>query len=164
MKKRLSFCILFILIWVNGISNVAAATFAIQDIKISSDTLEPENLDEVIFINPHEYPRFPGCEGLDISLAEKKKCAEEKMQKFIYENLKIPEIAQESRIEGMIVISFTVDKEGNIVNPKILRDFGGGFGREGLRVIELMPQWVPGKFNGVPVDLQMNIPIRISLY
>ena len=163
MKQIIFFRIFLITIWMNGMSNAATATFDIQYVEISADTLEPQKMEEEIFINPYEFPRFPGCEDLDISSAEKKKCAEEKMQEFIYDNLKVPKIAQQLCIEGMIVISFTVDKKGNIINPKILRDLGGGFGREGLRVISRMPQWIPGKFSGVPSDIQMNIPIRIGL-
>jgi len=162
MNNTRQFLIILVSIWMNSAPNVAAAIFDIQQIKISTDTLEPD-LDEVIFINPLEFPRFPGCEDLDISQSEKKKCAEEKMNEFIYSNLKTPE-AHESSIEGMIVISFIVDKEGNIVEPKILRDFGGGFGKEGLRIVESMPQWIPGKQFGKPVRVQFNLPIRISRF
>ncbi len=161
MKNTHQFWIILLLIWMGNTSNISAAIFYTQQIKISSDTLEPD-LDDVIFVNPLEFPRFPGCEDLDISQNEKKKCAEEKMNEFIYANLKIPEIAQQIRIEGMAVVSFIVDKEGNIVEPKILRDIGGGFGEECLRVVASMPQWIPGKQYGEPVRVQLNLPIRFS--
>lgn len=141
-------------------SNMVTTTFDIQHIQIASDTLQPENLDEVIFINPWEMARFPGCEELDISLSEKKKCAEEKMWKFVYGNFKYP---PDVCAEGTIVIGFTIDKNGNINDPKVMRDISGLFGEEGLRVVSLMPCWIPGKFNGKPTDVRMNLPIRIGL-
>ena len=163
MKKTLYFYLLLAFIGMNCISNVAAASLDIQCIKTSLDTLKPSTVEEII--DPiREMPRFPGCEDLDISIQEKKKCAEEKMLEFVYGNLKTPEILQQScNIEGMAVISFTIDKEGNVINPKILRDIGGGFGEECLRVVRSMPQWIPAKEGGKLVDVNFNLPIRFKL-
>ncbi len=163
MKKPFHFYALLVLICMNCVSNAAIAAFNVQHIQISQDTLKPD-WDEEILVNPYEMPRFPGCEDLNISLAEKKKCAEEKMQAFIYDNLKTPKTAEDSYMGGVLVVSFIVTKEGEVRDAKVLRDIGFGWGREALRVIYLMPDgWVPGKFSGVPVDLQMNLPIRVSL-
>jgi len=163
MKKTFYFCILLALIGMNGVSNVAADTFDFQDIKTSLDTLKPPITYEEIIDPIREMPRFPGCEDLDISTKERKKCAEEKLLEFVYGNLKTPEILQQScNIKGMAVISFTIDKEGNIIDPKIRRDIGGGFGEECLRVVRSMPQWIPAKEGGKLVAVNFNLPIRIK--
>jgi len=114
------------------------------------------------FITPIEnMPRFPGCEDLDISIEERKKCAEKKLLKFVYENLRYP---TRTCGGGMIVINFTIDKEGNVIHPKILRGIGGGFNEEGLRVVRSMPQWIPAKQDGKPIDSDFNLPIRFKIY
>jgi protein TonB len=45
----------------------------------------------------------------------------------------------------------------------ILRDPGGGLGEEGLRVIKLMPKWIPGRQDGKPVRVEFTMPIKIYL-
>jgi len=160
MKKTFRFCVFLLLIWMNDTSNTAAMAFDIQQIKMSSDTLKPLTIYEEIIDPIREIPRFPGCEDLDISIQEKKKCAEEKLLEFVYGNFKYP---PEVCAEGMIVIGFIIDKKGNVIEPKILRDISGGFGKEGLRVVASMPQWIPGKEFGKTVRIHYNLPIRIGL-
>ncbi len=104
-------------------------------------------------------PRFPGCE--DLPKAERNKCAEEKLNEFIYDNLRWP--SPDFCGEGMVVIQFTVEKDGKITDPKIVRDIGGGAGEEVLRVVRLMPEWVPGKQRGRPVRVQFNLPVQFKL-
>lgn len=113
-----------------------------------------------------EMPRFSGCEGLP-TLAEKKQCAEEKLFKFIHDNVNYPEAARKRGIQGTVVIQFIVEKDGSMTGARIVRDIGGQCGQEALRVINLMsPQgliWIPAKQIGRPVRAQMNIPVRYKL-
>ena len=148
------------MLMMNVTSNATAATFDIQQIRTPLDTIKPSHTYEEIIDPIRKMPRFPGCEDLDISIQEKKKCAEEKLLKFVYGNFKYP---ANICAEGTILIGFTIDEEGNVINPKILRDISGGFGKEGLRVVASMPQWIPGKEFGKTVRVQYNLPIRIGL-
>jgi len=50
-----------------------------------------------------------------------------------------------------------------VTDPKILRDLGGGCGKEALRIVQTMPQWVPGKQRNQPVRVQFNLPVRFKL-
>lgn len=124
---------------------------------------EPEEEIDEIFTIVQQMPRFPGCEDGAGDDAEKKKCAEKKMLEFIYKNIKYPSIARENGIEGMVVVSFVVDKLGNITDPKILRDLGGGCGKEALRIVQSMPKWTPGRQRNQPVKVQFNLPVRFKL-
>ncbi|MEM6723167.1 MAG: energy transducer TonB [Bacteroidota bacterium] len=125
---------------------------------------EPEEEEEEeIFTIVQQMPRFPGCEDLGGSDDEKKKCAEKKMLEYIYKNIKYPSIARENGIEGMVVISFVVDKAGKITEPKIVRDLAGGCGKEALRVVQTMPKWTPGRQRNRPVKVQFNLPVRFKL-
>ncbi len=116
-----------------------------------------------VFTVVEEMPRFPGCEDLEGTVEEKKECAEEKLLNFIYENVQYPEEARIGGIEGMVVVNFVIDKDGKILNPKILRDLEGGCGAESIRVVNLMPNWIPGTQGGKPVKVQFNLPIRFKL-
>ncbi len=107
-----------------------------------------------------EMPRFPGCEE---SNEDRKKCSEQKLLQHIYTNLVYPKEARDAGIEGMVVVSFVVEKDGQITNPEILRSVGGGCGEEVLRVISTMPNWVPGREAGKAVAVQFNLPVRFKL-
>ncbi|MEM1319625.1 MAG: energy transducer TonB [Bacteroidota bacterium] len=125
---------------------------------------EPEI--EEIFKVVEEMPRFPGCED-EMDKALRKQCAAKRMLEFIYRNIKYPEIARESGVQGTVVIRFVVDKDGTVKEPTILREIGAQCGKEALRVVELMnsmPQrWIPGKQRGKPVKVYFNLPVKFKL-
>jgi periplasmic protein TonB len=110
-----------------------------------------------------EMPRFPGCEDIEGSSLDKKACADEKMLAFIHDNICYPDSARENGIEGTVVISFIVEKDGSITNAKIIRDLGAGCGEEALRIVNMLPNFEAAKLNGKPVRCQFNLPIRFRL-
>ena len=116
-----------------------------------------------IFKVVEEMPRFPGCETMDGSAAEKKECAKGKMLEYIYSQLKYPTAAKDAGIEGMCVIRFIVEKDGQISEGTILRNIGGGCGEESLKIVNTMPKWIPGKQKGQPVNVQYTLPVRFKL-
>lgn len=116
-----------------------------------------------IFMSVQQMPRFDGCEDIDGTNSDKKSCAEQKLLKYIYGKIKYPTIARENGIEGMVVLSFVVEKDGSITSAKILRDIGGGCGAEALRVVNQMPDWIPGYQRTKPVRVQFNLPVRFQL-
>lgn len=109
-----------------------------------------------------EMPQFGGCDDLK-SKDERKICSDKKMMEFIYSKIKYPSLARENGIEGIVVIQFLVDKKGDISHAKIVREIGGGCGKEALRIVNQMPAWSPGKQRGVPVKVQFNLPVRFRL-
>ncbi len=122
----------------------------------------PPEKEEEIFKIVEEMPHFPGCEK--VRKKEKRdKCAQDKMLEFIYKNIKYPAIAKENGVEGMVVISFVVEKDGSITDARVVRDIGGNCGKEALRVVKMMPKWVPGKQRGRPVRVQFNLPVKFKL-
>ncbi|MCB0663205.1 MAG: energy transducer TonB [Saprospiraceae bacterium] len=116
-----------------------------------------------IFKVVEEMPRFVGCEDLAGDAKEKKACADRKMLEFIYKNIKYPKIARENGVEGMVVVRFVVEPDGSISNPEIVRDIGAGCGDEALRIVNMMPEWIPGKQRGTKVRVQFNLPVRFDL-
>lgn len=120
--------------------------------------LSAQNIgDAELFKVVEEMPRFPGCED------NNKNCADKKMLEFIYQNLRYPALARENEVEGTVVVSFIVERNGKITEPKIVREIGGGCGDEVMRVVNLMPTWIPGKQKGEAVRVQFNLPVRFQL-
>ncbi len=119
---------------------------------------EPDEIFKVV----EEMPTFPGCEHIT-DKAARKACVDQKLLEFIYSNIKYPAIARENGVEGMVVITFVVEKDGSITDARIARDIGAGCGQEALRVVKMMPKWNPGKQRGRPVRVQFNLPIRFKL-
>ncbi|MCB9285535.1 MAG: energy transducer TonB [Lewinellaceae bacterium] len=122
----------------------------------------PQPKVEEIFKVVEDMPRFPGCEDQS-NKDERKKCAETKMLEYIYKNIKYPAIARENGVEGTVVITFVVEKDGSITDARVARDIGAQCGQEALRVVEEMPKWVPGKQRGRAVRVQFNLPVKFRL-
>lgn len=87
----------------------------------------------------------------------------EEMQKYLAENIKYPQIARETGIQGTVYLTFIVERNGSVTDVKILRAVGGGCDEEAIRVVENMPKWSPGKQRGKPVRVQFNMPIKFTL-
>lgn len=126
----------------------------------------PKDEPEEIFRIVEDMPRFPGCENAG-SKADKKKCATEKLLKFIYANIKYPAIAKENGVEGTAVVQFVVEKNGEVKEVTIARDIGAGCGTEAARVVKLMNKkglkWTPGKQRGRAVRVRFTLPIKFKL-
>jgi TonB family protein len=120
-----------------------------------------EDGDEILPISEIS-PNFPGCEEIADD-KERQSCANQKLLKFIYENIKYPAAARDIGIEGTVVVRFVVEKDGSITQAEVLRDSGGGLGDEALRVVQLMPAWHPGRQHGRPVRVRFNLPVKFKL-
>ena len=95
---------------------------------------EKEEEEQPIFTVVEKDPEFPG--------------GTEALYKYLAENIKYPQLARDNGITGKVYITFVVERDGSIANPKILRDIGGGCGAEAIRVVKAMPKWTPGKQRG----------------
>ena len=106
---------------------------------------------EPIYTVVEQDPEFPG--GM------------EKLYQFIAANIKWPESDVEHNCQGKVFVTFVIEKDGSVNNPKIIRDPcpDKGFGDEALRVVKLMPKWKPGLQRGKPVRVQYNLPINFTL-
>lgn len=116
---------------------------------IWEEAQNPEDYSIPVFVLVEEMPEFPGKDIARIS--------------FLSRNIIYPQQATEKGIEGTVYISFIVDSAGNIFNAKILRGIGGGCDEEALRVLNLMPRWIPGRQNGKNVAVLFTMPIIFSL-
>lgn len=117
--------------------------------QIITDEDENEGEEEEIFVFVEDNAGFPGGEKARLT--------------FLRDNIKYPEMAKESGIQGTVHLTFVVEKDGSISNVKVMRGIGGGCDSEAVRVIKKMPKWKPGKQRGRPVRVQFNMPIKFVL-
>jgi protein TonB len=104
---------------------------------------------EQIFTWVEEMPKFPGGDGELLS--------------FFAKNIVYPEIAKRAGVEGRVILSFVVDKRGEINDGKVLKGIGAGCDDEAMRVLKSMPLWNPGRQNGKPILTRINIPVVFRL-
>jgi len=93
-------------------------------------------------------PEFPG--GVDA------------IHQFLQENIILPQSVIDGEVRGTVFVTFVVEKDGSITNVRVLRGIGGGADEEAVRVVELMPNWTPGRERGQPTRVQFNMPIRFT--
>lgn len=83
--------------------------------------------------------------------------------KYLSENLRYPEAAQEKGIEGTVIVAFVVNTDGAVSDIEILRGIGGGCDEEVYRIVKGSPNWTPGMAGGKPVRSRMRLPLRFKL-
>jgi periplasmic protein TonB len=91
------------------------------------------------------YPSFPG--GDEARLA------------FLKRNVRYPQAAIQSGIQGVVVVVFIIEPDGTLSNIKIERSVGGGCDEESMRVVRIMPKWSPGKRQGKAVRVMVRMPV-----
>lgn len=121
---------------------------AVREETVTSSNRESTNKD-VIYEKAERMPQFKGGES--------------ELYKFIADNLRYPSRAAEAGIQGRVTVKFIVDVNGNILNPKITRRIDSSLEEEALRIVRLMPKWIPGQINGQNVSVYFTLPIQFKL-
>ena len=135
----------------------------VEDIEINAEVDQQEVIEEYvpveveeedvqeqeIFQIVEEMPSYPG--------------GEPKLMEYVAKNIKYPQIARETGIQGRVFVGFVVEPDGSISNVKLLRGIGGGCDEEAMRVIKSLPKWKPGKQRGKPVRVSYQIPVFFKL-
>ncbi|MBB2146540.1 TonB family protein [Pedobacter sp. LMG 31464] len=86
-----------------------------------------------------------------------------KFYQFLGENMKYPKAAIDNKVEGMVSLSFIVEKDGSLSDIKVNRKLGSGTDEEAVRVLSLSKRWNPGMQNGTVVRVKYNIPVKFKL-
>ncbi len=107
-------------------------------------------------------PIYGSCD-MDSEENLRRDCTNQNLINHIYENVKYPPIARGNGIEGTVVVSFIVNKEGYVEDVEILRNIGSGCGKEVKRVINKLGRFLPGKQNGRPVSVIYRMPVKFNL-
>ncbi|MBP3298334.1 MAG: energy transducer TonB [Muribaculaceae bacterium] len=127
---------------VSDLPEIAADTTAVGE---ASGNTNPN----IIFVEYELPPVFPGGTPA--------------LMRWINSNLRYPEAARKNKIQGRVIVKFTIEKDGTVVDPKVVRSVDPDLDSEALRLIRSMPKWEPGKFDGVPWTTYFNLPINFKL-
>lgn len=121
-------------------------------LKLKEAVAQPEPKPEVenkVFDVVEQMPSFPGGPSA--------------LMKYLSENVKYPVVAQENGVQGRVVVSFVVEKDGHITDVKVVRSVDPSLDKEAARVVRSMPSWIPGKQNGSAVRVKYNVPVSFKL-
>lgn len=80
----------------------------------------------------------------------------------LYSKITYPRAAVRGGVEGRVFIQFIVDKEGNVQDPKVLRDIGAGCGDAAIEAVKDV-KFKPGRLNGEVVNVQFSMPVTFRL-
>lgn len=102
-----------------------------------------------VFEVVEEMPHFPGGAAA--------------LQAFLSSNTKYPVVAQENGVQGRVIVSFVVERDGSITDVRVVRSVDPSLDREASRVVRSMPRWSPGKQNGSAVRVKYTVPVVFRL-
>ena len=123
-----------------------------SDIAVAAPPPPPAPKPEVsnkVFDIVEEMPHFPGGAAA--------------LQAFLSSNTKYPVVAQENGVQGRVIVSFVVERDGSITDVRVVRSVDPSLGREASRVVRSMPRWSPGKQNGSAVRVKYTVPVVFRL-
>ena len=123
-----------------------------SDIAVTAPPPPPAPKPEVsnkVFDVVEEMPHFPGGPAA--------------LQAFLSSNTKYPVVAQENGVQGRVIVSFVVERDGSITDVKVVRSVDPSLDREATRVVKSMPRWSPGKQNGSAVRVKYTVPVVFRL-
>ena len=120
----------------------------IKYVPVAVEEEEPE--EQTIFEVVEQMPEFPngGMAGL---------------MQYLSKNIKYPTIAQENGTQGRVTVQFVVNRDGSIVDAKVLRGVDPYLDKEAIRVISSMPKWKPGMQRGKAVRVKYTVPVTFRL-
>ena len=123
-----------------------------NDIAVAAPPPPPAPKPEVatkVFDVVEEMPSFPGGQGALMS--------------YLASNIKYPVVAQENGVQGRVIVSFVVERDGSISDVRVARSVDPSLDREAQRVVKSMPRWKPGKQNGSVVRVKYIVPVVFRL-
>jgi len=85
------------------------------------------------------------------------------LMEYLSKNVRYPEEAHKNGIQGRVIATFVVEKDGSITEARVVRSVDKLLDAEALRVLSTMPNWIPGRQNGEPVRVKYTVPITFKL-
>lgn len=123
-------------------------TPAMQDLSCL-DSSDASTDDSFIYDVVEEMSEFPG--GM------------EKLMEYIKAQIRYPDTAQRAGIQGRVIVSFVIEKNGAVSHPEVIRSVHSELDAEAIRIVSSMPKWKPGKQNGVPKRTRFTVPVAFRL-
>ena len=107
------------------------------------------NENDKVFTEYETIPQFPGGETALLD--------------FVYMNLKYPESAIKEKKEGKVFLRFVVTETGEIEKIQVVRSLQPDCDNEAIRVVKMLPKFIPGKYSGKPMSFWYTLPVTFKL-
>ena len=85
------------------------------------------------------------------------------LMEYMSSNIHYPEACVKEKVEGRVMVSFVVDKDGNVTRPQVVKSPDVRLSAEAVRVIMAMTKWKPARLDGKPVSMKVTAPIMFAL-
>ncbi len=140
-------------------TNTAIGAFTVEgndetaEVKhVEEKIAEPEPVKEEetkVFDVVEQMPSFPGGPSA--------------LMQYLSSNIKYPVVAEENGVQGRVVCTFVVERDGSITDVRVIKSVDPSLDKEAVRVVKGMPKWIPGKQNGSAVRVKYTVPVTFRL-
>ena len=140
-------------------TNTAIGAFTVEgndetaEVKhVEEKIAEPEPVKEEetkVFDVVEQMPSFPGGPSA--------------LMQYLSSNIKYPVVAEENGVQGRVVCTFVVERDGSITDVRVVKSVDPSLDKEAVRVVKSMPKWIPGKQNGSAVRVKYTVPVTFRL-
>ena len=110
---------------------------------------KPKEEETKVFDVVEQMPSFPGGDA--------------ELMKYLSTHIKYPVVAEENGIQGRVIATFVVERDGSISDVKVIKSVDPSLDKEAIRVLKSMPKWIPGKQNGSAVRVKYTVPVTFRL-
>lgn len=118
--------------------------------RVADEPVQPKpEVEKKIFEVVEQQPSFPGGQGA--------------LMAYLRDHINYPAVAQENGVQGRVVLQFVVEPNGSISGVKVVRGVDPSLDKEAVRVVNGMPNWIPGKQNGQAVRVRFTLPVQFKL-
>ena len=109
----------------------------------------PKEEETKVFDVVEQMPSFPGGPSA--------------LFEYLSKNIKYPVVAEENGIQGRVIVTFVVERDGSITDVRVVKSVDPSLDKEASRVVKAMPKWIPGKQNGSAVRVKYTVPVTFRL-
>ena len=131
---------------VKGIDEAAGEVLKAKEV-IADE--KPKEEETKVFDVVEQMPQFPGGNAA--------------LFEYLSKHIKYPVIAEENGIQGRVIVTFVVERDGSITDVKVVKSVDPSLDKEAQRVVKSMPRWIPGKQNGSAVRVKYTVPVTFRL-
>ena len=114
-----------------------------------TEVVKPREEETKIFTVVEQMPSFPGGEAT--------------LMQYLSKNIKYPPFAEENSIQGRVICTFVVERDGSVTDIHIAKGVDPSLDKEAIRVVSGMPKWIPGRQNGQSVRVKYTLPVTFRL-
>ena len=114
----------------------------VQTIEVEEEVI----VDDEPYLNAEVMPSF---QGGDLN----------SFRNWVQSRVRYPQIANENGIQGNVILTFVIEKDGRLTNIQVLRTPDRSLSDEAIRVLNQSPKWSPGKQNDQAVRIKYTLPV-----